>query len=648
MFDLFRSRQTIVRVVLGGVLVVVSLSMLTYLIPNFGSGANDASDQIVAEVGKDVITLPEVTKIIQNQVKGRQLPPSILPNYIPQIVEGVIMERALAYQAGQLGFEITDADLQEAIRRTLPSLFQDGKFAGTDAYAATLAEQNFTIPEFESRLRTQLLVSRMNSLAVEGVIVTQAEVEREYRRKNDKVKIEWVKLTADKYRAESQPSAEDMQAYFKANAARYQLPEKKDITILLADPAKIEAGLTATDADLQRLYAKNRESFRTPERVRARHILLKTSGKTPEEEAKVRAKAEDLLKQIKGGANFADLAKKNSEDATSANNAKSPGELPDWVTRGQTVPEFEKAVFSLKPGQTSELVKTEYGYHIVQVLAHEDARVRPFEEAKADLATQWKKERVNEIMQNFSDKAQSELSKNAAHPETVAQAYGAQVARVSGYQANQPLPGVGASPDFDQSLGGLKVGDVSQPVALQDNQIAVALVTAVLPARAATLAEVEAQVRDALTQTRSAAALQKHAQDLLNAARNGGDFAKAAKAAGLEAKTSAEFTRGGTIDGVGSASYFQDVFGQPDGSLIGPVSVADGTVVARVAAHIPADMSKLPEQGAAIRDEVKNQKTRDRQEVFAEGVRDTLTKQKKIKVHQGVIQRIINSYSSQS
>lgn len=648
MFDLFRSRQTTVRIVLGGILVVVSLSMLTYLIPNYGGGANDASDQIVAEVGKDVITVPEVTKIIQNQMKGRQLPPSILPNYVPQIVESIIMERALAYQAGQLGFEITNADLQEAIQRTLPALFQDGKFAGTDAYAAMLAEQNFTIQEFESRLRTELLVSRMNSLAVEGIIITPAEIEREYRRKNDQVKIEWVKLTADKYKAESQPSAEDMQAYFKANAARYQMPEKKDIAVLLADPAKIEQGLTAADADLQRLYSKNTDSFRMPERVKVRHILLKTDGKTPEEEAKIRAKAEDLLKQIKGGANFADLAKKNSEDTVSANNAKSPGELPDWVTRGQTVPEFEKAAFSLKPGQTSDLVKTTYGYHIVQVLAHEDAHLRAFDEAKADLATQWKKERVNEIMQNFSDKAQAELSKDAAHPEKVAQEYGAQVMRVSGYQPNQPLPGVGLSSDFDQSLGGLKAGDVSQPVALQDNQIAIALVTALTPARAATLTEVESQVRDALTQTRSAAALQRHSQDLLNAARSGGDLAKAAKAAGLEAKTSAEFTRSGTIEGVGSASYFQDAFGQPDGSLIGPVSVADGTVVARVAAHIPADMSKLPEQSGSIRDEVKNQKTRDRQEVFAEGIRDALTKQKKIKVHQGVIQRIINSYTSQS
>ncbi len=648
MFDLFRSRQKAVRIVLGGILVLVSLSMLTYLIPSYNSGANDPSDQVVAEVGKEVITVPEVTKVIQNTVKGRQLPPSILPNYVPQIVDSLIMERALAYQARQLGFEVTDTDLQDAIRRSIPSLFPDGKFAGTDAYAAMLAEQGLTIQEFEERLRQQLLVSRLNSLAVEGVIVSPAEIEREYKRKNDKVKIEWVKLTADKYNSESQPSADDMQAYFKANASRYQIPEKKDITVLLADPSKMEQALTPTDAELQRLYNRNRDSFRTPERVKVRHILLKTTGKTPEEEAKIKAKAEDLLKQIKAGANFSELAKKNSEDPASANNAKDPGELPDWVTRGQTVPEFEKAAFSLKPGQTSDLVKTQYGYHIIQVLVHEDAHLRTFDEAKADLTTQWRKERVNEIMQNFTDKAQGELSKDFAHPEKVAQEYGVQLMKVSAYEPNQPLPGVGMSADFDQALGGLKAGDVTQPVALQDNQIAIAVVNSVTPARPATLAEVEGQVRQALTQARSAAALQRHAQDLMNAAKNGGDLAKAAKAEGLQVKTSEEFTRTGTVEGVGSASYLQDAFSRPDGSVIGPLSVADGTVVAKVVAHIPADMSKLPEQSAAIRDEVKNQKVRDRQEMFAEGIRDALTKQKKIKAHPAVIQRIINSYTSQS
>jgi len=648
MFDLFRSRDKAVRILLGGILVVVSFSMLTYLIPNFNTGASDPSDMVVADIGKNPLTLPEVQTLIQQTMRGRQIPPSILPNYIPQMVDEMILQRALAYEAEALGFQVTDAQVTDAIRETIPSLFPDGKFVGKDAYAAMLAQQNLSIAQFEDDLRRQLLLGRLRAVALEGIIVTPSEIAEEYRRKNEKIKVEWVKLTADKYKNESQPTAEDLQAYFKVNSARYQIPEKRDLTYLLADPAKIEQNLNPSDADLLSLYNQNKEAFRVPERLRVQHILLKTTGKPPADEPAIKAKAEDLLKQVRAGASFADLAKKNSEDESSAKNAKNPGELQDWVTRGQTVKEFEDAAFALKPGQVSALVKTQYGYHIVKVLAHEDGHLRTFEEAKSDLAAQWKKQRVADIMQNVADKAQTQLQKDPTHPEVVAAQIFMQPARVTGYTQGQLLPEIGSNPDFAQAVGGLKAGEVSQPVALSDNRIVLAVVMAVTPTRPAKLEEVESSVRQTLVENRSAAALQKHAQDLFNAAKSAGELAKAAKAAGLEVKTSDEFTRSGSVEGVGSASYLQEAFARPDGTVLGPISVPDGMVVARVTQHIQADMSKIVEQASAIRDDVKNQKARDRDVVFAEGVRDALVKQGKIKVHQQVLKRLISNYSTQS
>jgi len=581
-------------------------------------------------------------------MRGRQIPASILPNYIPQMVDEMVLQRALAYEAQNLGFQVTDAEMTDAIQQMIPSLFPDGKFLGKEAYAAMLAQQNLSIAQFEEDLRRQMLLGRLRAVALQGIVVSGAEIQREYRRKNDKIKVEWVKLTADKYKTESQPSAEEVQAYFKANAARYQIPEKKDLTVLLADPAKIEQSLNPTDADLLNLYNQNKDAFRVPERLRVQHILLKTTGKPPADEPKIKAKAEDLLKQIRAGANFAELAKKNSEDDSSAKNAKNPGELLDWVTRGQTVKEFEDSAFSLKPGQVGDLVKTQYGYHIIKVLAHEDAHLRTFDEAKSDLTAQWKKQRVNDVMQNVSDKAQVELQKDPKHTDQVAAQFNLQAMRVSGYQPGQPLPEVGISADFEQSVGGLKEGEASQPVALPENKIALAVVTAVAPARAATLEEEQGAVRETLIQNRSAGALQKHSQDLLDAAKSAGDLAKAAKAAGLEVKTSEEFTRSGSVEGIGSATYLQEAFSRPDGTFLGPISIPEGTVVARVIQHIPADMSKLAEQTSSIRDDVKGQIARDRAALFAEGVRDALVKQGKIKVHQPVIKRLISTYGSQS
>ena len=224
MFDLFRSREKTVRILLGGILVVVSLSMLTYLVPNYNTGGSDPSDQVVAQIGKEVISSAEVEKAIDQAVRGRQIPPSVVATYVPQLINQLISSRAMAYEADRLGFQVSDVQLKDAIQNVFPSLFQNGKFIGKDAYASILAQQNTSIDEFEADARRQMLVARLRDVAVAGIVVSPADVEQEFKRKNEKIKVEWVKLTADKYKAESQPSKEDMEAYFKANTSRYQIP----------------------------------------------------------------------------------------------------------------------------------------------------------------------------------------------------------------------------------------------------------------------------------------------------------------------------------------------------------------------------------------------------------------------------------------
>ena len=642
MFDLFRSREKSVRILLGALLLLVALSMLTYLVPNYSSGSN-TSDTIVAEIGKeDVITLVEVQRLIQNTVRGRQLPPDLLPNYVPTMVDQLVTERALAYEAARLGFQVTDADLADTIRQSAPGLFQDGRFVGKDAYASMLAQQGVSIGEFESDLRRQVLISRLRDVAIEGTIVTPLEIEQAYRKKNEKIKIEYVKIPNDKYRAEVQPSAEEMQSFYKANNARYQTAETKNLAVLIADPVKMEQAAAPTDTDLRRMYSQNMDSFRTPQRVKVRHILLKTDGKPASEDPKIKAKAEDLLKQIRGGADFAALAKKNSEDPGSAANG---GAMPDWVTRGQTVPEFEKTAFSLKPGQTSDLVKTQYGYHILQVLQHEDARLRPFEEAKPELTVQAKKQLVSDAMNKISDTAQTALQKDPAHPETVAAGLNMQLVRVDGYKAGQIIKELGSSPDFDQAVATQKKGEVSQVLALADNKVALALVTDVTPPRAQTFEEVQSQIRTAIEQNRLTLVVQGHAKELVDKAKSmGGDLAKAAKSMGLEVKTSGDIDRSGTVEGLGPATYVQEGFTRPDGTVFGPIATPDATVVAKVVGHADPDMSKLPEQRATLRDEIKGQKARDRNSLFEAGLREALIKQGKIKIHQDVINRLIASY----
>ena len=642
MFDLFRSRDKAVRILLGGLLLVVAFSMLTYLVPSYNTGSS-TSDVVVAEIGNDALTLPEVQRQIQNTVKGRQLPPEILPNFIPQIVDSMVTERALAYEAERLGFEVTDAQVADGIRQMIPSLFPDGKFIGRDTYAGFLAQQNISIGEFEADMKRQLLMTRMRDVALEGTIVTPLEIEHEFRKKNEKVKIEFVKFLSDKYRAEVQPTAQEMQDYFKANRATYMVPEARNLAVLIADQAKLESAVNPTDVDLRRMYGQNQEQFRVPDRVKIRQILLKTQGKSASDDAPVKAKAEGLLKQIKAGADFAELAKNNSEDPSSAANG---GAMPDWLTHGQfSSPDFDKAAFSLKPGQTSDLVKVDCGYHIIQVLQKEDGRLKPFDEVKGDLASQFKKQRASDMMQQISDKAQAQLQKDPLHPEKVAGDLNMELLPANNVEPGKPIPGIGPSPELDQAVSALKKGEVSQPVALAANKLAIAVVMDVIPPRPSTFEEVQTKVKDSIVESRLTVAVQKHAAELVQKANSmGGDLAKAAKAMGLEVKTSEEFTRTGTVDGLGPASYVSDAFTRPDGTVFGPVSGGGTTLVAKVLAHAQPDLSKLPEQRVQIRDEIKGQKGRDRNTLFDAGLRDTLVKQGKIKYHNDVISRLLASY----
>lgn len=641
MFDLFRSRDKAVRILLGALLLLVGFSMLTYLVPSYGDGSS-SSGTVVAEIGKEAITLVEAQRLIQSAVRGRQLPVEILPTYIPQMIDQMVTERAMVMEAERLGLHVSEAEVAESIRQLVPSLFPDGKYVGKEAYAAMLAQQNMTIDQFEADLKRQVTIARLRDIALEGTIVTQPEIEAAFRKKNQKIKIEFVRLTADKYKAESQPTTQEMQDFYKANSSRYTAPEKKNLTVLVADQTKIESAVIVADADLQRLYSQNQEAFRTPERVKGRHILLKTQGKPATEEAAIKAKGENLLKQIKGGADFAKLAKENSEDPVSAANG---GDLGDWITHGQMVPEFDKAVFSLKAGETSGLVKTVYGYHIVQALARQDAGVRTFAEVKDELSAQAKKQRVNDLMQLASDKAQSALQKDPTHPEKVAAEYNMQVVRVDNYSPGSPVPELGPSTDFDQAVATLKKGEVSQVVGA-GTKMALALVSDVIPARPSSYEEVQNQIRDLMVQNRSTAAVQKHANELIEKAKAmGGDLAKAAKAMGLDTKTSNDFDRAGNIEGIGAANYVSEGFTRPDGTVFGPVGLQDGgTIVSKVISHSGLDLSQLPAQRTILRDEIKSQRARERNTLFETGVKDMLIKQGKIKIHQDVINRLIGNY----
>lgn len=642
MFDLFRSRAKAVRYLLGGLLMLVAISMVVTLIPGYGTSGS-SRDQIVAEIGKEVISLREVQLEVQRAQRSKAFQPEMAQFYVPQIVDRMITDRAFAYEAGRLGFQVTEADLALAIRASLPQLYQDGKFVGKDVYAMFLAQQNLTIPEFEATIRRQLLAMKLQGLAMEGVIVTPAEVEQEYRRSNEKVKLEYIALTPAKYRSQVSVSPEEVRGYFEKNRSAYQSPEKRGFSILLIDEAKVGQKMTVPEGDLRHLYEARKEEFRVPERVKVRHILLKTTEKPSEEIPKIQARAEELLKQIKAGADFAELARKNSEDTGSASKGGDLG----WIVRGQTVKAFEETAFSLKPKQISNVVKTEYGFHILQVLEKEEARLKPFEEVKEQLAQERKRQAVFETMQRLADQAHDELAKTPLEAEQIARRLDIQYVKVGKAGYSDPIPEIGVSKEVMEAVGSLQKGQVTPLIQVQGNKLVVAVLTDIFPAAPSELAEVEEQIKDQLLGDKAAQLLQQRAREAFEKAKSlNGDLKKVAQAMGLEVKTTQDFGVDGAADGIGPAGTVIDAFTQPVGTVLGPVAAGEQQIVYKVAGKTAPDLSKLPEQRDTVVAAIKSKRASARMELFEDSLRTALIRQGKVKIHQDVINRLVGSYRS--
>jgi peptidyl-prolyl cis-trans isomerase D len=645
MFDLFRSREKTVRYLLGALLTLVAASMVITLVPGYGGGwgsGGQADPTVLAEIGDERVTATDVRNFIAREMRGNAIPRGMEPVYIPMIVQQMTAQKAVGYEAQRMGLKVTDEQLARIVKSMIPQLWEGGKFAGKDVYAQLLAQQNMTIPQFEQNVRAQTLQSRLEVLALEGVIVTPAEVEAEFKRRNEKIKVAYFGLSPDLFRSKVTASPAEIEQFFNRNKANYQLPERRSYLIFPIDEASIASTIKLPEAQLQAAYNQQQDRFRTPERVRASHILLKTTDKTPAEVSVIEKRMEEILSQAKKGANFADLAKKNSEDTGSA---VKGGDL-DWVVRGQTVPEFEKAAFSLKPGEISGIVKTQYGFHIIKVQAHEQARLRPFEEVKTELTAELVRAQVFDKMQSLADQIRSTLVRSRDEAEKLAVANGIHPVKAENVAAGDPIQEVGVNQQFSEAVSGLPKNGVTPVVQIGENKLVVAQVLDIVPARPAQLADVEKQVREGVLAQKAYQMAQDKIADATRKIKTSNDLAALAKQYGADYKTSDLVNREGAITGLGAASSIDAAFSKNVGDVVGPLMTGNGTFFVKVVEKVPADLTQL----AAVRDQMlqtlKQRRAQERIELFRDGIVQALIRQKKVKIYEDNVKRLVASYAS--
>jgi peptidyl-prolyl cis-trans isomerase D len=475
--------------------------------------------------------------------------------------------------------------------------------------------------------------------------VTPKELDEAVGQRFDKAKIKYVAFPGAKFHDQVKVTPEEIKAFFATRRGDYTIPEKRSFVVLVIDQDKVEQSINVTDAQLHAAYSSNLDNFRTAERVHVRHILIDTRGKSDAEKKQLLAKAQDILKQLNNGGDFAQLATKNSDDTS---NAPKGGDL-GWKGRGELVPEFEKAAFALQPKQISGIVTTEFGYHIIQGLERESARVKPFDEVKAKLADEMKKQGVSEKMQSIGDQMQAALAKSPGSAVAIAAQFGATPVTVSDVEPGAAIPTVGVSPEIDNALAGLKKNEVSPVLVLPANRLAVVELTGRTPARAAELNEVESKVHDALVDQRADGFALDKAKEAAARMRAGEDMAKVAKSMKLEVTESIEFTHSDAVEGVGSAVQIPDAFTKPKGSIVGPINELGKTagvpanLVYQVVDQVHVEPAKLMSERASTLEQLKKAKASRERSLFADSVFARLVAEKKVVENKDAIKRLVAS-----
>jgi peptidyl-prolyl cis-trans isomerase D len=424
-----RATKAIFAVVIGAAIITMVITLVPGIFDN-GAANNPSIYATVRTPGwlgritgdSTAIKSEDVQRAAQQQMQQQQLPDFYLQFVMSRAGQLEVERAVLAHEADHLGLRVSDDDLRHYLQNGpyAQYLFPGGKFIGQEQYI-NFVESAFHLPitQFESEVKSDIELQRLQALVTGGVSVSDSAVRAQYLQTGTKVKFDYAVISAADIKTTINPSDAELQAFFKANATHYAnaIPETRKIAFISFDSSNLPSGQAqVSDADAQAYYNAHLDQYKTPEQVKTRHILITVpKGADAKTDAAAKAKAEDVLKQVKAGGNFAALAKKYSDDPGSKDQG---GELP-MIATSSLDPAYGQAAMALNPGQTSGLVRSSFGYHIIQTEAKDTAHVKTFAEVKPSIVVQLQTQKSAGAAQSYAAQLAAEartdgLAKTAA------------------------------------------------------------------------------------------------------------------------------------------------------------------------------------------------------------------------------------------
>ena len=624
MIRFLQSGNKAVKYVLGALLTVICLSMVVYLIPGLSGDIDPRQTSTeIASVGGEKISADEVNRQVEQiqQQQGQRLPDFLRPYLVDQATKQLVQRAELRYEARRMGFTATDAEVRAELHDGPYKVyfFPNGQWIGQKQYEDLLSSNRTSTAQFEEQMRFEVLKDKLVSAVTAGVDVPPTEIERQYRNDKLKVKFDYVVVDAAEMEKKITPTDTELRSFF-ADGRAYQnaIPEKRVVNYFVLSRQMAESRATVTPQDVDNYYNANQQNYREPDKAKVRMIQvnLPPAGSDGKVDSKgteaARSKANDLLKQIRGGADFAELAKKNSDDKTSA---EKGGELPVTERGNFPYPDFDKAAFALSNGQTSEVVQTPAGFDIIQMIDRQTGRVKPLSEVRADIEKALKSQKLNTAMQQLNSAALADAQSMGI--DKAAAKYGVTPIHSNPVAKKDILPGIGPAPETMNVIFSTPANSAVRPAGASSGT-AFVKVEKIVPARTPTFEEYKDHIVKDFKSERASTLMNGKVQELVNKARISKDLGKSAKELGLAVKSSDLVDRTGSVGDLGAMNGPPSVaFNLKVGEVSSPVSLSRKTAVLEVnAVQDPPLDSDFAKAKDGIRDQLINSKRQQAMELF--------------------------------
>src|SRR6185312_7867089 len=485
-----------------------------------------------------------------------------------------------------------------------------------------------TREKFENEVKNEIVEGRLRALISGGATVSDNDVRSSYVDQATKIKFDYAVIDSASLRNQINPSDAELQAFFKQNASRYAqaIPEARKIQYVAFTVANLpQAPTPVSDADIQQYYQQHISNYQVDAQVKVRHILISVNSQDAKADAAAKAKAQSILDQLHHGADFAKLAKEDSDDPGS----KAQGGELGWIKHGATVPAFDKAAFALQPGQTSGLVRSQFGYHIIQVEAKQPAHTKPLDEVKADITATLTRQHEQQQEQNYAQKLAAEAAKSSL--AATASAHGLQVVTTDFLSQNSVVPNLADGSQLLTGAFSVKQGAAPQ-VAPTGDGFAVFQVTGIQAAHAPDFATYKSHSLDDYRDQQLPQLLAKKTNELAMRAKADNDLAKAAKEVGATMKSSDLVGRDAQVPDIGAlATAAPQLFDLNPGQLSSPINTGHTGIVAKITDKQLPTSQEVAQNFDATRDALLEQRRNDMFNVFISNLQNQYEKDGRIR-----------------